>query len=166
MLESLITTWRGMQTRERRIVVGGLGLLAFALLWLLAFEPAWVGRQRLQAELPKLRAQVSQMEGLAAEARRLSAQTPQGADTPQQLRTALERSIATAGLQGSVAQLTVAGELIDLRFKAAPFATWLAWFDTALRETRLRAVDIAIEREPAPGVVSARLTLEAQKREP
>ena len=65
-----------------------------------------------------------------------------------------------------MSQLTVSGELIDVRFKGAPFATWLGWFDTMLRETRLRAVDVALEREGAPGVVSARLTLEAQKRGP
>ena len=32
--------------------------------------------------------------------------------------------------------------------------------------SRLRAVDVSVEREAAPGVVSARLTLETPKREP
>ena len=166
MLERLLIAWRGLQARERRIVGIGGTLALLALVYLLAFEPAYVGRQRLAAELPRLRAQVSQMEGLASEARRLSTQAPQATDSPQQLRVQLEQSIAAAGLQPQVAQLTVAGDLIDLRFKAVPFAAWLGWFDSVLRETRLRAVDIAIERDTAPGVVSARLTLEAQKRAP
>jgi type II secretory pathway component PulM len=65
-----------------------------------------------------------------------------------------------------MSQLSLSGDLIDLRFKGVAFPAWLTWFDTALRETRLRAVDIAIERDPAPGTVSARLTLESPKRSP
>ena len=166
MLEQAVRWWSSLQSRERRVLGVGGTSVALLLLYLLAFEPAYVGRQRLQAELPALRAQVAQIEGLAGEARRLAGQATQGADSPQQLRAQLEQSIAAAGLQGAVTQLTVAGELIDLRFTSVGFSGWLAWFDTALRETRLRAVDIAIEREAAPGVVSARLTLEAQKPAP
>lgn len=166
MLEQAVRWWSSLQSRERRVLGVGGTLVALLVLYLVAFEPAFVGRQRLQAELPALRAQVAQIEGLAAEARRLAGQATQGADSPQQLKVQLEQSIAAAGLQGAVSQLAVAGELIDLRFKSVAFAGWLAWFDTAIRETRLRAVDIAIERETAPGIVSVRLTLEAQKPAP
>ncbi len=164
-VEHAVRWWAGLQPRERRLVgIGGV-VVTVVLVYLLAFEPASVGRQRLLAELPGLRGQVAQMEGLAAEARRLSTQAAQGAESPQQVRTALERSIEAAGLKGSLVQLQLAGELIDVRFKAVSFAAWLAWFDTALRETRVRTVDVAIEREGAPGQVSARLTLEAPRPE-
>jgi general secretion pathway protein M len=166
MLERLVRWWASLATREKRLVGGGAALVSLALLWLVAFEPAFVGRQKLQAELPKLRGQLAQMEGLAAEARKLAGQASQATDTPQQLRTQLEQSIEAAGLKGAMSQLNVAGELIDLRFKGVGFAAWLGWFEGALRETRLRLVDVAVERETAPGVVSARLTLEAPKRSP
>jgi general secretion pathway protein M len=166
VFEQGMRRWAALQPRERRIVGIGGGLLVLLLAWLLAFEPAWIGRKKLAAELPTLRGQRAQMEGLAVEARRLSSQAPQGVDTPAQLKVALEQSIEAAGLKGAVSQITVAGDLIDLRFKGVPFASWVVWFDGALRETRLRAVDVAVERETAPGMVSARLTLEAQKRGP
>jgi general secretion pathway protein M len=166
MLEQAVRWWASLQSRERRVLGGGVTLLVIVLVYFLAYEPAMDGRRRLQAELPTLRGQLAQIEGLAGEARRLAGQAPQGVDSPEQLRIQLEQSIAAAGLKGAISQLTVAGDLIDLRFKGVPFATWLTWFDSALRETRLRAVDIAIEREAAPGVVTARLTLEAQKRGP
>ena len=166
MIEKLLQWWSSLQTRERRVLGYGSAGVLLVLGYLLAFEPAWVGRQRLQVELPQLRGQLAQMEGLAGEAQRLSGQTSQTAESPQQLKLALEQSIAAAGLKGSMTQLTVAGELIDLRFKGVPFAGWLGWFDSALRETRLRAVDVALERESAPGLVSARVTLEVPKRGP
>jgi general secretion pathway protein M len=164
MLETLVRRWQQLQSRERRLVGFGSVVLAALLIYMLAFEPAWVGRKRIGAELPTLRAQLAQMEALASEARRLAG-TAASSDTPQQLRAQLERSIAAAGLQANVAQLTQSGELIDLRFKGVAFGDWLGWFDSALRETRLRAVDVAVSRESAPGVVSARMTLEAQRRE-
>jgi general secretion pathway protein M len=165
VLERLVRWWASLQSRERRVLGIGASLLSLVLVYLLIFEPAYVGRQRLQAELPKLRAQSAQMEGMASEAKRLSGQAATaGAESPQQIKVQLEQSIAAAGLQSSVSQLTVSGDLIDVRFKSVGFAVWLQWFDSALRETRLRAVDIAVEREVAPGFVSARLTLESQKR--
>ncbi len=166
LLERGVRWWASLQARERRVLGTGAAVVGLALLYLLAFEPAHTGRERLGKELPTLRAQVAQMEGLAAEARRLAGQASQAVDSPQQLKAQLEQSIEAAGLKGALAQLSVSGDLIDVRFKGVPFAAWLGWFDTALRETRLRAVDMAVDREAAPGVVSARLTLEVPKRGP
>ena len=166
LLERGVRWWASLQSRERRVLGAGAAVLGLALLYLVAFEPAYAGRERLGKELPALRAQVAQMEGLATEARRLAGQASQAVDSPQQLKSQLEQSIEAAGLKGSLSQLSVSGDLIELRFKGVQFAAWLGWFDTALRETRLRAVDMAVDREAAPGVVSARLTLEAPKRGP
>ena len=50
MIEKLLRWWSSLQIRERRMLgYGGAGVLV-VLAYLLAFEPAWVGRQRLQAE--------------------------------------------------------------------------------------------------------------------
>jgi type II secretory pathway component PulM len=78
----------------------------------------------------------------------------------------LEQSIEAAGLKSQLTQLSASGELIDVRFKGVPFQVFLTWLDAALRETRLRAVDVAIEREATPGIAAVRLTLESARREP
>jgi general secretion pathway protein M len=159
LLESTVQRWQQLQPRERRLVGVGSAILAVVLAYLFAFEPAWQGRQRLAAELPGLRAQLAQMEAMAAEARQLSG-TAGTRDTPEQVVAQVEQSLAAAGLRQSVSQLSHTERMIDLRFEPVAFPRWLGWFDTALRETRLRVVDVAIERAPVAGQVSARLTLE------
>jgi general secretion pathway protein M len=166
LLERVVRAWAALQPRERRLVGAGTFLSVLGLLYLVAFEPAWVGRQRLQTELPGLRTQLAQVESLAAEARQLSGQSAQPVESTQQIKVLLEQSIEAAGLKSQVTQLSASGELIDVRFKGVPFQAFLTWFDAALRETRLRAVDVAIEREATPGMAAVRLTLESARREP
>ena len=166
LIERLMRAWAALQPRERRLVGAGTVLSVLGLLYLVAFEPAWIGRQRLQTELPGLRTQLAQIESLATEARQLAGQAAQPAESTQQVKVLLEQSIEAAGLKTHMSQLSASGELIDLRFKGVPFQAFLTWFDAALRETRLRAVDVAIEREASPGLAAVRLTLESSRREP
>lgn len=164
MMENAIQWWRTLARRERNLISAALGVVGFALVYLIAFEPAWEARKQLQKELPALRAEVSRMDNMASEARRLAA-VPVSTDSPQTRRMILEQSIVAAGLKPYLAQLTMNGELIDARFKAVPFALWVAWLDAAVRQTRLRIVDAAVQREAVSGLVTARLALEPPAQE-
>ena len=164
MIEKLFQSWRMLAARERRMVIGAGLVVVLALGYQVLFEPAWRGRAQLATELPQMRGQLAQMTALAAEARLLGA-GPRAGDTPQTLRASLQQSVTAAGLADRLTQLSLNGELFDLRFSAVPYATWLAWLDTTLRETRLRVADLTVSRDAAPGIVSIRLVLEAPRRE-
>lgn len=164
MIETLMQRWQLLAVRERRLVAGGVALLAIVAAWLLLFEPAWQARAALQGELPALREQFARVDELADEARRLLS-VPAAGDSPQTRRTRIEQSIAGAGLSSSLAQLSVNGSLLELRFDRVPHAAWLAWLDTTTREMRLRVADVAITREAGHGLVSVRLALETPRAE-
>ena len=164
MIAKLLQSWRAMAPRERRLIGAAVLIVLLAAGYLLLLEPAWKGRQQLGKELPVLREQLAQMSALALEARGLAG-APKGADSPQALRNALETSVHAAGLGAGLSQLNASAELFDLRFASVPHAAWLAWLDTALRETQLRVADLSISREATPGLVSVRLVLESPRRE-
>ena len=164
MSETLNQRWQMMAVRERRLIVGAGALVLLAIVYLLAIEPAWLARQRLERELPALRSQLARVDQLADEARQLGA-APAGAETPQAIRARLEQSIDGAGLRPALAQLQVTGSLFDVRFRGVSHAAWLAWIDLAVRDARLRIVDVSVTREASPGLVTARVSLELPRRE-
>ena len=163
MIEPLLLKWNALSSRDRRMLGFATGFLVLVFAWLVAFEPAWKGRQQLVRELPALRADLAQMDQFAAEARLASSSTQQSNESATQLRGRIEESLADAGLSASVAQLEVNGEIIEARFRQADFEKWLFWLDGAVRETRMRVVDVSLTREAA-GVISGRLALEATRR--
>ncbi len=163
MIESLLLKWNALSPRDRRRLVLAVGFLLIIFTWLVAFEPAWDGRRQLARELPALRSDLAQMDQLAEEARLAASAPRQGVESAGQLRTRVEETLADAGLSGSVAQLELNGELVEVRFRQADFQKWLYWLDAAVRETRMRVVDLSITREGA-GVISGRLALEVPRR--
>jgi len=163
MLEPLLQKWNSLSTRDRRVLGFAVGFLIFVFAWMVGFEPAWNGRQQLSRELPVLRTDLAQMDQLAAEARLASTSSQPGNESAAQLRGRLQDSLSDAGLSASLAQMEVNGELIEARFRQADFEKWLFWLDAAIRETRLRVVDLSLTRESA-GTVSGRVALEAPRR--
>lgn len=164
MIEKFFEWWRSLARREKRMLAGGAAVIVIAIVYLVMFEPAWKGRRELVTDLPQLRAQVAQIDAMAVEARRLAAM-PAGNDSPHVMRQAFESSIDAAGMRQYVSQIKLSGEVLDVRFKEVPFAAWIEWIDAALRETRLRVVDAAVQREAQLGKVSVRMSLEAPRRE-
>lgn len=164
MLERLLASWAGVSPRERRLVLFAGLVLLLAAVFLLLIEPAWRGRVALRKELPVLRAQLAAVQSLAQEAGTLAGRAGSAPASSAQVRVALEQSVAAAGLGPSLQKIELNGELIEMRFRGVSHERWLSWLAGALPETRTRVVDLALTREAAPGVVSARLVLEAPRR--
>lgn len=161
MMEHLLQRWRQLSSRERRLLVGALAVAVCALVYLLLIEPAWNGRESVQARLPALRAQVAEADLMVAEAQRLgSAASASPRPSLQSVRVRLEQSLESAGLRAGLQQIQATESLIDLRLRGVPFAAWMVWLDSALRETRLRVADLSVTRDADPGLVSIRMVLE------
>ena len=65
MIGRLRAWWIGLGRRERALTAVAGSFVLLALLYLVALEPAWKSRVRLDAELPRLRAQVAEIDALA-----------------------------------------------------------------------------------------------------
>jgi type II secretory pathway component PulM len=103
------------------------------------------------------------MDQLAAEAKLAAASAPQSSPSPGELKDRLQASLADSGLSASLLQMEVNGDLVEARFRQVDFEKWLFWVDSAVRDTRMRVVDISLTRD-SPGIISGRLALEAPRR--
>ena len=150
--------WQGLSRRERAMSAAGGALVLVALLYLLAIEPAWRSRARLGAELPKLRAQLAEVDALAQEAGRLKG-AGVGAESAAAARTALEQSAARGNL-GAVRIAVIDERRVSASAKGVPAWQWLAWLEQTARESRLRIAQVKISRTPTRAVVDAEATFE------
>lgn len=163
MLETLLQKWAGLPPRDRRmLMIAGLFLLVIVI-WLVLFEPAWQGTKRLEKSLPGLRADLARMDQLADEARELSRVTSAPPENSAQLKVRLEQSLLAQGINREMATVEAHSDILEVRFRQAPFEAWVFWLDGAVRETRTRVVDLSVTRESA-GLFSGRLALEVPRR--
>jgi general secretion pathway protein M len=162
-VEALAQRWAALAPRERRMLGIGVFVVALSILYFVLFEPAFLGRKKLIEELPVLRNQLGQVESLGSEARRLTS-VPTGLDNPNALKGLIEQSAAASGLKSQLTQVTQTGDLIEARFKAVGFNQWLLWLDSAVRETRMRVVDVAMTKEGSEGLASGKVVFEVSKR--
>lgn len=163
VLESTLGRWRSLAPRERRVLGAGALVLLVAIVYLLLFEPAWLGRERLRTELPQLREQVARMDALTAEARTLG-QAPVSRLSQEALRAELQRALNVAGL-GNGATVELTGDLLRVRMREVPFGGVLDWSQQVTRDLKLRIVDASIARDAQAGLVSASLSLQSPASE-
>lgn len=148
--------WTGLSRRERFATVSAAALVLLTLIYLLGIEPAWRTRARLAAELPRLRAEASQVDALAAEAMKLRARA-RSLESPEQTRAALAKLLTERNIAAAPLREAEGGNLI-VSVRRAEAASFLAWLKDASTELPLRVATARIARV-APGLVDAEVTL-------
>jgi general secretion pathway protein M len=147
--------WIGLSRRERLAVTIATAIVAAALLYLLAIEPAWRTRARLAADLPRLRAEAVELDALAAEAKKLKVRA-RPPESPAQTKAALTKLLAERRIVESA--IRDDGERLVVSARRADAAAWLSWLQEATSELPLRVSAARLSRV-APGVVDAEVTL-------
>lgn len=111
-LGALRAAWSGRSPRERAALSLAAGVVALALLWSMAVQPAWQTLQRVPAQIAAADAQLHTMRLLAEEARALRAvPAMQGVQGAEAVQAAADRLGARArvSLQAGRAVLTLDG---------------------------------------------------------
>jgi general secretion pathway protein M len=150
--------WMARNERERRYLVVGGASVAAALVYALLIDPALMGRGELREELPRLRQEAAQLQGLAVEAAELARQSPPPA--APMTRESLAASLAARGLKSD--GLTMSGDFARLQLTNVAFANLYNWLDSQRREQRILAENVSVTALDTPGQVDATVTLRQQ----
>ena len=139
-LAPLRARWQGLARREQTLLAVVAAIVALALLWLVAVQPAWRTLARAPAEIDTLDAQLQTMQRQAAEAQELRAAPPV---TPDQAAAALKA--ATARL-GDKAKLALQGERAVLTLSGVGSGALRDWLAEARAGARARPLEANLAR--------------------
>jgi general secretion pathway protein M len=163
-MEALKQFWAERAPRERSILlIGGLLMLA-VIAYLIAIEPAWTGIARLEKSLPQQRANAAELEALLAEVKTLKARPAVATMSAADARSALESSLAKAGMKAARIVPLSDGD-VQLTFADVPISKWAPWLANIERELGARATAVTVTgRDAAPGNVDVELALRLARK--
>lgn len=150
--------WSARNPREQAILAGGGAVLALVIGYLVLWEPAADGRERLARNLPKLRADLAEMETLAQEARGLKA-TPAPSLRGDALTQALQDSLGQHGLKAT--RLAAgADNSVQVQLDKVPFGAVSGWLQDVRQQQRMKVIDAHIVYVGATALVNVSATLQ------
>lgn len=163
-MEALRQFWAERAPRERAILLLGGALLVAVIVYLVAIEPAWTGIARLEKSLPQQRANAAELEALLAEVKALKARPAVATMSAADSRSALEGSLAKAGLKAARIVPLSDGD-IQLQFSDVPVSKLAPWLASIERELGARSTSVTVTgREANPGNVDADLALRLARK--
>ncbi len=144
MMDNLLSYWRQMKPREKRLVLTASVLVLVALIWWLALAPA-LNTLRLAPEQHRsLDAQIQAMQSMSAEAKALQNQPKLGLEEAQK---ALQSSVTQRfGANPNSAQLSMAGERATLTLKNANPQELALWLTQARVNARALPSEVKLTR--------------------
>jgi general secretion pathway protein M len=147
--------------RERWLVLGGGGMVFLLLLYALAWLPLSHRVGDLRSTVQGQVALERWMEGAAAEVKRLRGSQGSVA-AGQSLLSLVDRTAREGGLGPAVRRVEPDGiDKVRIQLEQAPFDDLIAWLETLVRQNRIRIDSVTAEGRDQPGVVNARVVLQA-----
>jgi general secretion pathway protein M len=153
--------WAERNLREQRILLGGLAAILAALIYLLLISPAQTGIARYNRSLPEMRQQVAQLQALVREAAALPQGDAATASSAPLTKEGLEAALQRRGLKPE--SVSISGDIVRVRFSAAPFSNLMEWMTEARTAFQLSVTEANVTAKPTPDIVDASLTLRQQK---
>jgi type II secretory pathway component PulM len=153
--------WTGLARRERAMVLLAASAVLAGLIYILGVEPAWKTRARLVTELPRLQADLVQLESLHTEAQRLAGRG-RAVESAQSLQTAAEQSLVRVNLVASVELLDAT--TVSVRAEAVSASVWFGWLEAFTRESRALIHAASAERAASTGRINASVSFTVDAR--
>ena len=150
--KQLSVWWTGLARRERGMVLVAAAVVFLGLLYALAIEPAWTTKARLANELPRLQAELVQLEALRNEAQRLAGRDGAG-ESFDSLLTAVEQSVLRANLVANVRAED--SNTVSVTANSVSAGAWFSWLEALSRESRVAVTVASAQRIDNPGRIRA-----------
>ena len=151
--------WRGLQERERRLVLLAASVLIAIAYWLLLLQPLDAARVRAHAAMATLQqanAEATVHVAAILAARKLAAPRP-----VRSLFALIDSSARDAGLMSAQTRVEpLAEDRVRVTMDGVAFDQLAAWLEGLDRSEGVDISEWSVDRSLAPGVVNAAMTLQ------
>lgn len=156
----MIEYWRGLQTRERRMIGIAALVVSLVLGWILVWEPLRDARRDLAGQLADQRALVDWLDRVAPEIRRLRDNlAPEQTLAGQSILAVIDQGARAAGLAGALKRIEPGtGDEVRVVFEQAAFPDLMRWLAETVAERPLAVMRLTADRV-APGRVDTVVVL-------
>lgn len=153
-LDVLHAHWAALSASEQRMLKLGALVVLPVLFYLLLWQPAHDGVQRLQKSVPQLRAQLVQMQAQAVEVQTLRHGAKPAVLEGDALKRIVQGAVEAAGW-GAPAVVVESAEKNEVRVNAEgiAFARWIALLRELENTHHIRVSALTISASSAPGMV-------------
>jgi len=153
--------WTQLRSRERAMVIAASVVIAFALFYLLVWEPVVQRNAQLTRSVQDQRALAVWMRQSAAQVKQLQAGAGPRATSGQSLLTVIDTTAKMGGLTGNLKRVEPDGATrVRVWLEQAAFDDVARWTELLQRDFHVRLDTAVIDRENSPGKVTARLVFE------
>jgi general secretion pathway protein M len=157
--EQLRTWFRGLQPRERVLVISAGALIAIAVLYLGVFGPFAKAVATREARVNTKQQDLVWMRSVANSVRIASATQP-GGNNGESLVVLINRTAQQSGLASALVNQAPAGDnSIRVRLERANFDSLVSWLGNLQQQYSIRVDNASIDRGEKTGIVNASLVL-------
>jgi general secretion pathway protein M len=154
----------GLDQRERVLVYGAAGLLAVLLVYAIAIRPLHTSYESLVSSVEEQRETMQWMQQSAATVRQLRSANPanQTGLGGRSLLSVTDAAARAANLGSALKRVEPEGsDAVRVWLDGAPFDAVVAWLEVMSTRYGAQVDTITLEKAGSPGLVNARLTLQA-----
>lgn len=151
-----------LESRERRMVIGGSIALAFILFYLIIWDPIVSNHEQQQLKNNSQRQLYSWMKNAGTEINSLKSAGGSAAarSKNQSISSLADRSARTTGVKGFINKIEQSKNGVKVIFKDANFDLIINWLTDLQNKYGIISSQIKIERTKEDGAVNANITLE------
>jgi general secretion pathway protein M len=158
-MEQLKIWYRGLQPRERSLVLAGGALIGVALLYLALFGPFAKALDGRQERVDKKRQDLVWMRSMSNTVRMMAASRPGGAGG-ESLVVMINRTAQQAGLTSALTNQAPQGESsIRVRLEGARFDALVSWLGMLEQQSGVQVENASVDRADKNGIVNASVLL-------
>ncbi len=153
--------WTQLRSRERAMLIAATVVVVFALFYLMVWEPVVKRNAELTRSVQDQRALAVWMRQSAVQVKKLQASTTARPASGQSLLTVIDTTAKMGGLTSTLKRVEPEGSTrVRVWLEQATFDDVSRWVELLQRDFRVRLDTAVIDREAAPGKVTARLVFE------